>query len=98
MYTIVWQYTVHPQHLHTFIEYYHAAGKWVEFFQPSPFYVGTDFLQLEDLTFITIDKWWSKEAYEQFLKEHQQAYASLDKLCEGFTTEEHLIGKFYLLV
>jgi hypothetical protein len=96
MYIVIWQYSVNPQHLQSFIDYYHAAGEWVKFFQPSPQYFGTEFYALaeSDYTFITIDKWMTQASYEQFLAEHKEAYQQLDKQCEGFTVEETLIGKY----
>lgn len=96
MYTIIWQYTINPTHRESFIEFYNSQGTWVKFFQQSADYVGTDFLQSENENqFMTIDMWLSQHAYEQFLEEHKEKYQEIDKLCEGFTVEEILIGKYF---
>lgn len=99
MFIILWQYTVNPQRRNEFIEYYHATGKWTTFFSQATEYIGTDFFQTEEdqNQFVTIDKWMSKESYEQFLNDHQQAYQDLDKHCEGLTIQENLVGKFFML-
>jgi hypothetical protein len=97
MYTIIWQYTINPVHLETFVEFYNSNGTWAQFFQQSPDYVGTDFLKSEknENQFITIDMWLSQQAYEQFLEDHKEKYQEIDKRCEGFTVEEALIGKYF---
>jgi hypothetical protein len=98
MFLIIWSYTVHANHLNTFIEYYHRAGVWVNFFQPSPHYLGTDFFQTENENqFITIDTWTSEQAYRNYIADNKKQYDELDKQCEGFTVEEALVDTFYLM-
>src|SRR5688572_29313413 len=99
MYTIIWQYTISPTKRDSFIEFYNSNGTWVQFFQQSADYIGTDFLESEknENQFVTIDMWLSQHAYEQFLEEHKVKYQEIDKLCEGFTVEETLIGKYFSL-
>lgn len=99
MYTIIWQYTVHPTYRDAFIEHYHANGEWVKLFRHSPDYIETEFFQLEadKHTFITIDKWMTAAAYDRFLKDHHSAYERIDKLCEKFTVKEALVGKFFIM-
>jgi len=97
MYIIIWQYTVHPSQCESFLEHYHAKGTWAKFFQASAYYFGTELLELEKNDFITVDKWMSKESYEEFLKDNAQQYQELDKRCEGLTQSESLIEKTFLL-
>jgi hypothetical protein len=95
MFIIIWQYTINPQHLKSFTEYYHSSGNWVKFFQQSPYYFETEFFSGENENqFLTIDKWMDEKTYEQFLTENKKEYQKIDKLCEGFTVEESLIGKY----
>jgi quinol monooxygenase YgiN len=98
MYVIIWKYSVHPEHRESFIEYYHADGKWASFFQDAAEYIGSDFFQIEEdkNQFMTIDKWISKESYEQFLENYQQPYLELDKHCDKFTLQEELLGKYFI--
>jgi len=98
MFIIIWHYTVYPQHLESFSEYYNSSGEWVKFFRPSAAYIETEFFQTEsENRFITIDKWTSEKAYLQYLTSNKKKYEEIDKLCEGFTSEETLIGKYFLL-
>lgn len=97
MYIIIWQYSVHPEHRESFIEYYQSEGKWAKFFHQAPDYFGTEFLHLDNENeFVTIDKWTNQGAYAQFLIENHQAYHELDEWCEGFTENESLIGEYFM--
>jgi hypothetical protein len=98
MFIIIWQYTVNPICRELFIEHYKADGVWAAFFQQSRQYFGTDFFEVSNNLFITIDKWSSEAEYESFLKTHQQAYNQIDTLCEGFTAHEELVSKNYVMV
>lgn len=96
MYIIIWQYTIDPAHRKSFVEFYNSKGTWAKFFEQSADYIGTDFLQAENENqFITIDMWLSQRAYEKFLEEYKNKYTEIDKLCEGFTVEETLVGKYH---
>lgn len=97
MYIIIWQYTIHPNQRESFLEHYHADGAWAKFFQASAHYFGTELLELEENEFVTVDKWMSKDSYDQFLKDNAKQYQELDNQCEGFTQSEILIEKTFLL-
>jgi len=68
----------------------------MQLFRRAPGYVGTRLLQDErdPLRFVTIDTWISANDYEAFRASYASDYAALDRLCEGLTTEETLIGQF----
>lgn len=95
-YTYIWAFKVHAQHVAAFREHYGESGAWVRLFRRAPGYLGTQLLQdREDpLRFVTIDAWRSVEDYETFRASYRLEYAALDRVCEGFTSEETLLGKF----
>lgn len=97
MYIIIWEYEIHTLHKALFLEYYGPDGVWANFFRQAEDYVSTDLLvsETKEQTFITIDKWMSKESYEAFLTEHQTQYRELDSICERITLSEKQIGRYF---
>jgi heme-degrading monooxygenase HmoA len=55
---------------------YGATGDWSQFFQAGRGYVGTELLK--DLEqpgrYVVIDRWESREAYNEFVAEHREEY------------------------
>jgi quinol monooxygenase YgiN len=96
MYTYIWAFKVHPQHVEAFRQHYGEGGAWMHLFRRARGYLGTQLLQDESdpLRFITIDNWSNAEDYEAFRVQYASEYAALDRLCEGLTSEETLIGHF----
>lgn len=96
MYVIIWEYRINTEHRKSFIDYYKSDGDWAKFFRQGENYISTEFFQSEkdSSVYITIDKWASKESYEHFCGVHHALYEKMDKLCERFTSEEKLIGKY----
>jgi quinol monooxygenase YgiN len=95
-YTYIWAFKVHAQHVAAFREHYGEGGAWVQLFRRAPGYLGTQLLQdrADPLRFVTIDSWRSAADYEAFRASYAAEYDAIDRLCEGFTSEETLIGKF----
>lgn len=100
MYIIIWEYEIHAIYESQFLEYYKPDGMWAKFFRQAENYISTDLLMSEAKarTFITIDKWVSKESYEAFLKTHEAKYLELDSICERLTSSEKQIGKYLAFV
>jgi quinol monooxygenase YgiN len=96
MITIVWQYTINPEHRDSFLSYYNAAGEWVKIFRQAKGYIDTELLEstLSNESFMTIDRWTSEAAYDEFLKEHAVQYGELDRLCAECTIQEKFVGKY----
>ena len=96
MYFIIWEYQVRSERLTEFEEIYSARGAWVELFQKSNGYLGTELLSDEahPHRYITIDRWVSSEEYESFLSEWKNEYTDLDTRCEGLTERENLLGRW----
>jgi quinol monooxygenase YgiN len=95
-YTYIWTFKVHRQHAEAFRRYYGEGGAWTQLFRRARGYLETRLLQDEEdpLRFVTIDTWSSIEDYQAFRASYAAEYAALDRLCEGFTIEETLIGSF----
>ncbi len=95
-YTYIWAFQVHPEHVAAFRWHYGEGGAWTQLFRRARGYLGTRLFQDETdpLRFVTIDTWSSVEDYEAFRASYASEYAALDRLCEGFTVEETLIGHF----
>lgn len=94
MFTTVWEYEVGPDRRSEFIEVYGATGAWVALFRRAPGYRETVLLQdvARPERFITLDRWVSREAYEEFLESLQSAYQALDRKTAGLTRNEHHLG------
>jgi len=95
-YTYLWAFEVRAEHAEAFRRHYGEGGAWTQLFRRAKGYLGTQLLQDETdpLRFVTIDTWSSVEDYEAFRAEYAAEYAALDRLCEGFTNRETLIGRF----
>lgn len=98
MYVIIWKYKINAAFKEDFIAYYSSTGKWARLFQKHQDFIGVEFapLEEEENTYITIDKWTSKESCVNFIAANSVAYRELDKHCDQFTHQEQLIGKFIL--
>jgi heme-degrading monooxygenase HmoA len=95
-YSYIWAFEVHKEHAEDFRRHYGDDGAWMQLFRRARGYLGTQLLQDEKdpLRFVTIDTWSSVEDYEAFRAAYASEYAALDRLCEGFTVQETLIGHF----
>ena len=95
-YTYIWAFEVHAEHADVFRKHYGEGGAWAQLFRRAHGYLGTQLLEDESdpLRFITIDTWSSADDYEAFRADYAAEYAAIDRLCEGFTKRETLIGHF----
>jgi quinol monooxygenase YgiN len=95
-YIYIWAFKVHPEHVDAFHEQYREGGAWTKLFRRAPGYVGTQLLRdaTDPRRFVTIDTWSNAQDYEAFRAAYASEYAALDRLCEGLTLEETLIGTF----
>jgi heme-degrading monooxygenase HmoA len=94
MYVIIWEYQVKPDRVAEFEEAYAPEGRWAQFFQNDPGYLGTELLRdpRDPQRYVTIDRWDSSEQYEAFLSQWEIEYAALDAQCDGLTENEFLSG------
>ncbi|MDP3739182.1 MAG: hypothetical protein Q8R02_17460 [Hyphomonadaceae bacterium] len=94
MLTVIWKYRVAAQSKAAFEAAYGPEGPWVELFSESPDYDGTELLRSEDGVYLTIDRWISADAYDNFVTLHRADYADIDEECEPLTESEELVGRF----
>jgi heme-degrading monooxygenase HmoA len=95
-YCCLWEFQVHLEWQAEFEGRYGAGGAWVALFLQAPGYIETLLLQdrSQNLRYVTIDRWESLEAYRAFRSQFSRQYEELDRLCQGLTTHEALLGEF----
>jgi quinol monooxygenase YgiN len=95
-YLALWEFQVKPAAISAFEATYGPGGAWAQLFHHSHDYLGTDLIR--DLNhparYLTIDRWTSREALNQFKHDHQSAYQELDQQCESLTEREFFLGEF----
>jgi heme-degrading monooxygenase HmoA len=96
VYQIVWAFRPRPECRAEFEEAYGPSGGWVALFRQSPDYLGTDFLRPADGSgrYLTIDRWRSRAAYEDFRADRRAEYEALERAGEEWTMAEELLGEF----
>ena len=95
-YATLWEFLVRPGSLAEFERHYAPDGSWAALFRQAPGYLGTQLLhdRSNHLRYITIDRWTDIEACRAFRTRFAEAYAALDRQCEGLTTHEAPLGEF----
>ena len=98
VFTYIWEYKVRSDKKEAFLKLYGCEGDWVRFFNKSEEYLGTDLHQDIDNEerFISVDFWKSKEARDDYRKEFNSEFNSLDEQGELTTESETPIGEFYV--
>lgn len=93
---IIWKFQVTAAKRRRFESVYGAKGEWARFFRRGKGYVRTELTRLTGtpLSYVTLDFWLSRKAYDTFQKRHRAEYAALDRKCESLTRKETLIGYF----
>lgn len=96
MYAIIWKFAVRPGFEKEFEDAYGPAGAWVELFQRGHGFRETELLRNAGATssYLTIDRWESKAAYEAFRARFSAAYSAIDQRCEGLTESETEVGTY----
>src|SRR5947209_7277090 len=96
MFVVVWQFEVGEENKDQFEAAYGAGGAWAQLFRSSAEYRGTELLRdaYGPLTYLTIDRWTSEDAFRAFRKEHDSEYEKLDRECDSLTGRETRIGAF----
>jgi heme-degrading monooxygenase HmoA len=94
--TTLWEFRVRPGSEAEFERLYAPEGGWATLFRQAPGYLGTQLLRDRSnrLRYVTIDRWTDIEAYRAFRTRFAEAYAALDRRCEGLTTHEAPLGEF----
>ncbi|HYI11907.1 MAG TPA: hypothetical protein VEK57_22820 [Thermoanaerobaculia bacterium] len=89
MFVVIWRFTTATPA--EFEREYGPNGSWATLFGRSEDYGGTDLLKDGD-TYLTMDWWLTRAAYEQFRIDHAADYAALDARCEALTASEESWG------
>ncbi len=95
-FTTIWEFHVKPGARSRFAKIYGPEGEWAQLFRCSPGYRGTTLLHDRDRPgrYLTLDHWNSREALQQFKREHHADYVALDKECESLAETELFVGDF----
>lgn len=97
-YVYVWTYHVRAGREAEFERLYGPDGAWARFFAGNPSYLGTELLRsLETGSYVTVDRWVSREAHEAFVAGHRAEWRRLDAMGEALTAREERIGEFFLV-
>ena len=96
MYVIIWEYRVKRGKRAEFEATYAPNGAWAKLFKKDMGYLGTTFIRdtKDPQHYLTIDRWISKEAYENFLSQRENEYKALDANCEDLMDQESPLGKW----
>ena len=96
MFVILWEFEVKPDCKERFETVYGPEGNWAVFFRRDPEYRGTRLLRdtAAERSYVTLDFWSSREAYEAFRRRHRAEYEALDAECALLTTAETRLGMF----
>lgn len=96
---IIWEYHVRAEHVLEFEKFYGGNGVWAKLFNKSKDHLGTDLLRgkTDANVFLTIDRWASLDAYNEFKANWQKDYKELDSQCEYMTERETLLGEYNLV-
>ena len=96
MIAILWKFQAKGGREHEFEQIYGADGAWAQLFRSSKEFRGTELLASSEQSgdYVTIDRWASFEAFQQFLKQHGEEYRALDVKCAAVREQESRIGVF----
>jgi heme-degrading monooxygenase HmoA len=95
-YLIMWEFQVRPGMEKRFEKTYGSDGDWARLFIHDESYIGTDLVHglNGERTYMTLDFWKSRQAYDDFRKRRLAKYKALDQQCEDLTESEREIGRF----
>ena len=92
----IWMYHVREGCELDFETLYGPDGGWAQLFRKSAQYLGTDLLRdrSKKRRYVTVDRWISETSHREFVSEHGEEFAELDRKGERLTTKETRIGDF----
>jgi heme-degrading monooxygenase HmoA len=96
MFVVIWKFEIADEKVTGFEAAYGPEGAWAKLFRSSPNYLGTELLRdaYVPLSYVTIDRWKSEEAFRAFRREHDGDYEKLDRQCDALTSRETRVGAF----
>jgi heme-degrading monooxygenase HmoA len=96
MYFVLWEFAVKPEKVDEFESRYGSSGTWSDLFQKGEGFMSTELLKDNSTAnrYVTVDRWVTKDAHEDFLIEFDSEYADLKKDSAGLTDKEIHVGSF----
>lgn len=96
MFLIVWEFIVNADKAAEFEAVYGSSGEWAKLFAGSEGYLQTQLLRdASNLQrYVTLDLWISRQAHDDFRRQHAAEYQALDTRCERLTLKEVRLGDF----
>lgn len=95
MFTVIWEYEIHPGAEAAFEALYGPGGEWVALFRAFPGYLGTELLRDErPHRYLTLDRWETAADYAYFQDTAAPRYVQIDTLGDALTLDERLIGRY----
>ena len=95
MHLLLWKFRPAAGKEAEFEAAYGPRGAWAALFaRGSAGYLGTDLLRGADGSYLTIDRWRDRTAFEAFRTRFEAEYAALDRECEAMTGSETPLGTF----
>ncbi len=93
---IVWEFRAQPGREDEFERVYGPEGDWANFFRRGEGYLGTELIRDVETPgrYVTIDRWASAAAYEDFRSRNSSEYEAIDRRCESLTEHEARLGSF----
>ena len=91
---LVWEFAPAAGREAEFERAYGPDGDWARFFRRDPRYLGTELLRGAAGRYLTLDRWRSRGAFEDFKARHGEEYAAIDRRMEALTSRESAIGAF----
>ena len=95
-YVYLWRFVVRPGSESAFEALYGPDGEWVRLFKEADGYLDTQLLrdQADPRTYLTIDRWTSRAAWEAFRAARAAEWDEIDRHGEDLTEREEEIGRF----
>jgi quinol monooxygenase YgiN len=94
-YVYAWRYEVAPERRHAFERLYGPDGAWVQLFSRSADWLSTELLADLDRpgVYVTIDRWRSRSAYDEFRASVGAEWAEIDQQGEQLTLNEEEVAR-----
>jgi heme-degrading monooxygenase HmoA len=95
-YAIIWEFFVAPAKVAAFEAAYGADGAWTQLFRQAFGFIEVKLLRCDDQAgrYLTIDRWASVAAFEDFKRLFAAEYQALDAQLEGLASTEVRVGAF----
>ena len=92
MHVILWRFRVRPGREREFEAAYAPDGAWASLFKKDGAYIGSELLRATDGTYLTLDRWDSREAFEAFRARHAAEYDAMDTRFDPLLEDETPLG------